>query len=58
MDQGVEMQWSLPIIYPAKAFQNLLGSFRDSAPQEEGKGTERWKARMPLSYYNIEVHLN
>lgn len=32
MDQGAEMQWSLPIIYPAKAFQNLLGSLRDSAP--------------------------
>lgn len=32
MDRGAEMQWSLPIIYPSKAFQNLLVSCRDSAP--------------------------
>lgn len=32
MDLGAETQWSLPIIYPAMAFQNLLVSFRDSAP--------------------------
>lgn len=36
MDQGAEIQWSLPIIYPAKAFQNLLGSFRDSSLRREG----------------------
>lgn len=45
--------------YPAKAFQNLRGSFRDSARQEEGKGTERCKIQMPLSYSNsIEAHFN
>lgn len=50
MDQGTEMQWSFPIIHPAKAFQSLLGSFRDSAPQKEGEGTERCELQMPLSY--------
>lgn len=50
MDQGAEMQWSLLVIYPAKAFQNLLGLLKDSVPQEEGKSTERSKVQMPLSY--------
>ena len=50
IDQGAEMQWSLPIIPPAKAFQNLLGSFRDLPHQKEGKGTERCQAHTPLNY--------
>lgn len=50
MDRGAEMQWSLPIIYPAKAFQNLRGSFRGSTPREEGKGAERRKVGTPLSH--------
>lgn len=59
MDQGDEMQWSLLIIYLAKALQNLLGSHRVSDPQEEGETFRKYKVQVPLSYLNkTEGHLN